>query len=121
MLLGSICVARKPVRYFCRKKIRRLNVYTSWAILDPETTLVRWPHVRFADEVRAQTTDDARLVPLHRLLALFPQMAGLSDAANPDRRDPRHAGHARQVWSTVGIMSGRDDAVIRLMNIEQQL
>ena len=59
------------------------------------------------------------MAQLRRSTRLFRKTSGaLSDAANPDKRDPRHARHARRKFRpVVGIMPVKDDAeAIALMN-----
>ena len=105
---------------FVQKAVAIVNTYKLGNPLDPETTLGPMAHVRFADEVRAQTAEaiadgaTALIDP-----ALFPQDGGaylmpqILTNVTHDMRVMRDESFG----PVVGIMSVKDDAeAIALMN-----
>jgi acyl-CoA reductase-like NAD-dependent aldehyde dehydrogenase len=97
-----------------------VNGYKLGNPLDPETTLGPMAHVRFADEVRAQTAQaiaagaTAQIDP-----ALFPQDGGayLMPQILTDVTHDMRVMRDESFGPVVGIMAVKDDAeAIRLMN-----
>jgi acyl-CoA reductase-like NAD-dependent aldehyde dehydrogenase len=105
---------------FVEKSVAIVNGYKLGNPLDSETTLGPMAHVRFADEVRAQTTEaiaagaTAQIDP-----ALFPQDAGayLMPQILTDVTHDMRVMRDESFGPVVGIMAVKDDAeAIRLMN-----
>jgi acyl-CoA reductase-like NAD-dependent aldehyde dehydrogenase len=105
---------------FVQKAVATVNGYKLGNPLDPETTLGPMAHVRFADEVRAQTAEAiADGATAHIDPADFPEDAGaylmpqILTNVTHDMRVMRDESFG----PVVGIMSVKDDAeAIRLMN-----
>ncbi|AGI73414.1 aldehyde dehydrogenase [Octadecabacter arcticus 238] len=105
---------------FVEKAVAIVNGYKLGNPLDPETTLGPMAHVRFADEVRAQTAQaiaagaTAQIDP-----ALFPQDGGayLMPQILTDVTHDMRVMRDESFGPVVGIMAVKDDAeAIRLMN-----
>jgi acyl-CoA reductase-like NAD-dependent aldehyde dehydrogenase len=105
---------------FVQKAVAIVNGYKLGNPLEPETTLGPMAHVRFADEVRAQTaeaiTDGAKahIDPAH-----FPQDGGayLMPQILTNVTHKMRVMREESFGPVVGIMSVKDDAeAIRLMN-----
>jgi acyl-CoA reductase-like NAD-dependent aldehyde dehydrogenase len=105
---------------FVDKAIKIVNGYKLGNPLDPETTLGPMAHVRFADEVRAQTAEAiADGAKAHIAKADFPEdngaylMPQILTNVTHDMRVMREESFG----PVVGIMAVKDDAeAIRLMN-----
>ncbi|MDO7624353.1 MAG: aldehyde dehydrogenase family protein [Loktanella sp.] len=105
---------------FVEKAVAIVNGYKLGNPLDPETTLGPMAHVRFADEVRAQTAEAIAMgAKAHIDPALFPTDGGaylmpqILTNVTHDMRVMRDESFG----PVVGIMSVKDDAeAVRLMN-----
>ena len=105
---------------FVEKAVAIVNGYKLGNPLDPETTLGPMAHVRFADEVRAQTAEAIAMgAKAHMDPALFPTDGGaylmpqILTNVTHDMRVMRDESFG----PVVGIMSVKDDAeAVRLMN-----
>ncbi|MFY9205297.1 MAG: aldehyde dehydrogenase family protein [Yoonia sp.] len=105
---------------FVEKAVAIVNGYKLGNPLDPETTLGPMAHVRFADEVRAQTAEAIAMgAKAHIDPALFPTdgdaylMPQILTNVTHDMRVMRDESFG----PVVGIMSVKDDAeAVRLMN-----
>ena len=105
---------------FVEKAVAIVNGYKLGNPLDPETTLGPMAHVRFADEVRAQTAEATAMgAKAHIDPALFPTDGGaylmpqILTNVTHDMRVMRDESFG----PVVGIMSVKDDAeAVRLMN-----
>lgn len=105
---------------FVAKAVAIVNGYKLGNPLDPETTLGPMAHVRFADEVRAQTAEAIAMGAIaHIDPALFPQDGGaylmpqILTNVTHDMRVMRDESFG----PVVGIMPVKDDAeAVRLMN-----
>lgn len=105
---------------FVEKAVAIVNGYKLGNPLDPETTLGPMAHVRFADEVRAQTAEAIAMgAKSHIDPALFPTDGGaylmpqILTNVTHDMRVMRDESFG----PVVGIMSVKDDAkAVRLMN-----
>ncbi len=118
--IERIYVAESLYDSFVEKAVKIVNGYKLGNPLDPETTLGPMAHVRFADEVRAQTREavaagakaliDPALFPNDRDAYLMPQILVNVDHSMRVMRD-------ESFGPVVGIMPVKDDEeAIALMN-----
>jgi len=118
--IERIYVAEALFDAFLEKAVSIVNGYKLGNPLDPDTTLGPMAHVRFADEVRAQTTEAvAQGATAHIDPAHFPQddgaylMPQILTNVSHDMRVMREESFG----PVVGIMPVKNDAeAIRLMN-----
>ena len=118
--IERIYVAEQHFDAFVEKAVAIVSAYKLGNPLDPETTLGPMAQARFADEVRAQTTEAiAAGAKAHIDPALFPQdngpylMPQILTGVTHDMRVMREESFG----PVVGIMPVKDDAeAIRLMN-----
>ena len=105
---------------FVEKAVAIVNGYKLGNPLDPETTLGPMAHVRFADEVRAQTAEAIAMgAKAHIDPSLFPNDGGayLMPQILTNVTHDMRAMRDESFGPVVGIMSVKDDAeAVRLMN-----